>query len=67
MSVDSLLAKIKRDGFYVSNFYEGTDGLWRVFLRDRRNGSYVKQATGQTALDALRQVMGTVENDLFGV
>ncbi|RWE37460.1 hypothetical protein [Mesorhizobium sp.] len=58
MSTGSLLAEIKRRKLYVSNLFEGTDGLWRCFLRDKRNempSPY--RGEGATAEAALRSAM----------
>ncbi|TPI86388.1 hypothetical protein [Mesorhizobium sp. B2-8-9] len=58
MSTGSLLAEIKRRKLLVSNLYEGVDGLWRCFLRDKRNempSPY--RGEGPTAEAALRAAM----------
>lgn len=65
-SIEDLLAEIKRRKMFVTNLYEGTDKIWRVFLRKRQSEVYVDQAQGATAAEALRRVLGKTEyEDLF--
>ncbi len=65
MSIDELLREIRRRKLFVSNLYEGTDRLWRCFLRERRNVMpSVHQGQGATAAEAIRNALPLPPNDL---
>lgn len=54
MTVDELLDKVRRDKLFVSNLFEGTDGIWRAFLRHKVNElPSVYRGQGSSAADAL--------------
>ncbi len=49
---------------YVTNCYEGTDGVWRAFLRDGKNNSpHSHSGTGKSMALALRDAL---PRDPFG-
>jgi hypothetical protein len=56
---EQLIQQAKSRKLFVSNLYEGTDGSWRCFLRDKRNGRFTSQAVGATASDALSRALET--------
>lgn len=55
--IEALLSEIKERKLFVSNCYEGTDRLWRCFLRDKRNGLHTGSGVGKTMGDAIRSAM----------
>ncbi len=65
MSVDALLVEIKARRLFVSNLYEGTDRLWRCFIRDHRNVMpSVHQGQGANAAEAIRNAIPALPSDL---
>jgi hypothetical protein len=57
MSVDALLNEVRSAKLIVSNLYEGTDKVWRCFLRSTRNGKSIERGTGKTAAEAIRSAL----------
>lgn len=56
--IEDLLREIRSRKLFVSNCYEGRDGLWRCFLRDRKNAlPSIHQGTGKTMETAMRAAL----------
>lgn len=54
MTIEDLLADLKRQNLFVSNLYEGVDGTWRCFIRARANDLHFYAAgTGRTVNEAI--------------
>lgn len=58
MTIEEVLADLKRQKLFVSNLYEGVDGIWRCFLRARANDLHFYAAgTGQTMTGAIQNAL----------
>lgn len=53
MSLDTVFDRVRYEKLFVSNLYEGTDGLWRCWLRKRRNDIGKMSGIGATAESAI--------------
>jgi len=52
--LDDLFAEARKKKLFVSNFYQGSDDLWRCWLRKRRNDIGKMFGMGATPAEALR-------------
>lgn len=67
MTIENLLETIRRDRLFVSNCYEGTDGKWRAFLRDKKNGLAIHRGVGDSLLSALEDAYPKKSRDYSGL
>jgi len=67
-STDEALAEVARRRFFVTNLYEGRDGIWRAFLRSKRaDAACVARGEGQTAAAAIISALRAKDlDDLIG-
>lgn len=64
MPVEDQLADLKRQKLFVSNLYEGVDGIWRCFIRARANDLHFYAAgTGKTVGDAIASALDRGKKD----
>lgn len=65
-TVEDLLLEATARKLWVSNLYQGTDSIWRCFLRDKRNGlPHTNRGAGKTMAAALRAALTPTFEDLL--
>ncbi len=69
MRVEDVMAKVKKQRLFVSNLYEGADGIWRCFLRHKRNAlPSIHRGQGKSMIEALTDALPIQKDfeDLLG-
>lgn len=57
MTLDDLFSEARKRKLFVSNFYQGTDDLWRCWLRKQRNSRAKMYGIADTAEEAMRNAL----------